>query len=126
MINFYNYKNKLVAQYNADQGSAEFYTKRPVVVYINYQKDGEDSVDLTFDFYESTLNDWFPYQIDNQSDNTINTYKKTLTTSGKYRLIIPPTSNEEKVRSNVTFNITDSSANAGTIDVYVFPTSALL
>ena len=121
MIRFYSYKKELVFETTEEQGYADFYTKKTVIAYINYQKGNEEKLTLNFQVYESRLDDWYPLQFDD-GDKGVVTYSKELTESGKYRLVLPTADNEEKIRIIAE---TEGDTN-NLVEIYVFPMSATL
>ena len=115
MIQIYDFKNNLLGEGDASaQGSVP--SKSTVVIYIDYTKGDETDLTMTFDVYEKRLDDWYPMQYEDSSE-TVAIYKKVLSNSGKYRIMIPIAENEDLLRVNCTF----TSGSSGTAKITLIP-----
>ena len=84
MIQFFNVKGELLADDSDNPGaaSAAVDSRITIVVYIQYEKGSEDEVDLTFEAYQASLDEWFPIQYEDSAETVANVVKK-IGASGK-------------------------------------------
>ena len=153
MITIQNIKKEVLAHGgdNGDTVQGEIRTRNPCVIYINYTKGNESSLELTFDVYFSRLDDYYPVMTENASiiplsvagdSDSSNTYQpasvlvrlssdsdgsslepliKIITNSGKYRFIIPVLENERGLRVNARF--VDATSGCGSALITILPIS---
>lgn len=115
MIQIYDYKINLIGEGDESaQGSIP--SKSTVVIYIDYTKGDEENLTLTFDVYEKRIDDWYPLQYED-SVETVATYKKIFSDSGKYRIMIPIAENEELLRLNAIL----VNGSSGTVKITLIP-----
>ena len=82
------------------------------ILYIDYDKGGEDGLDLTFDEYFKYLDSYYPLMYED-SDTSVARIEKKLNDSGKYRILIALGDSGTKMRVNAQFiNNSDSDGNA--------------
>ena len=153
MITIQNINKNILAS-GGDSGEVvqgEIKTRSPCVIYINYTKGNESSLELSFEVYFDKLNDYYPIMLENSSAiplsvagdyDTNNTYQsasvlvklspddngsslepltKTITKSGKYRFIIPVLENEDGLRVNARF--VDAAGDCGSALITISPIS---
>jgi len=112
-----DHDKKVTATFDTN-GSGEVKALRlPTIMYVKYTKGSEDGFTFSFDFYEEMLDEWYPLQFDDGT--TIVDYVRTITDSKNYRIVVPVSENEDKIRVNITMN-GDTSA-PGTIDITFVP-----
>ena len=118
MIQFFNVKGELLADDSDNPGaaSAAVDSRITIVVYIQYEKGSEDEVDLTFEAYQASLDEWFPIQYEDSAETVANVVKK-IGASGKYRLLIATAECESQLRVTATMvNGVD-----GNVKIYLVP-----
>lgn len=109
-----DHDSKTVATFDSN-GSGEVKSlRRPTIMYVRYNKGSEDGFTFSFDFYEEKLDSWFPLQFDDGS--TIVDYVRTISDSKNYRIVVPVSENEEKIRVNITMSGDTSAPGTLLID----------
>jgi len=153
MITIQDLNKNILARGGSKGGivQGEIKTRNPCVIYIDYTKGDENSLELTFDVYFDKLDDYYPIMLENSSAiplsvagdyDTNNTYQsasvlvkltpddngssiepltKTISKSGKYRFIIPVLENEDGLRVNARF--IDTAGNSGSTLITISPIS---
>ena len=117
MIEIYSLNELSGSGQTSASGETDLKTNTEVIVYINYQKGDEASLDVSFEVFEQNCNDWFPLQVD--TGFNMQNYSLSFQVTGKYRIVIPVASSEEKIKVNAVLN--GSAANPGTATIWVVP-----
>jgi len=124
MIKIYDQYKKLVAQIdNLSNPKGEGFIPtigKDCLIYIKLDKNNSDALDIMFDVYEKTADDWFPVQYDDGA--AIVTYKRRLSEDGNYRIPVPTTKNEDQLKIKVE-DIRDSDVNDNVLEaeIYMIP-----
>jgi len=93
---------------------------RDVIAYIKVDLNNAKSLKFHFEVYESTAKDWFPIQFDNGV--SLETYIREIKENGNYRIPVPTSKNEEKIKI-VVEDIGDTDVNDQFLEaeIYLIP-----